>query len=84
MKIEILGTGCAKCKTLYENTRAAVQEKGIEAIGHCLLMLFAGTFTGFVEGFVKARGVVNFSLWAKRVSGLFVALVGGWFVWQGV
>ena len=51
------------------------------AIGHCLLMLLAGTFTGFVEGFVKARGVVNFSLWAKRVSGLVVALVGGWFVW---
>ena len=54
------------------------------AVGHCLLMLFAGTFTGFVEAFVKARGVVNFSLWAKRVSGLVVALVGGWFVWQGV
>ena len=52
------------------------------AIGHCLLMLFAGTFTGFVEGFVKARGVVNFSLWAKRVSGLIVALVGGWFIWR--
>jgi len=52
------------------------------AIGHCLLMLLAGTFTGFVEGFVKARGVVNFSLWAKRVSGLVVALVGGWFIWQ--
>lgn len=30
MKIEILGTGCSKCKTLYENTKAAVQEKGIE------------------------------------------------------
>ena len=54
------------------------------AIGHCLLMLFAGTFTGFVEGFVKARGVVNFSFWAKRVSGLVVALVGGWFIWQGI
>jgi cytochrome c biogenesis protein CcdA len=53
------------------------------AIGHCLLMLFAGTFTGFVEGFIKARGIVNFSLWAKRISGLVVALVGGWFVWQG-
>jgi cytochrome c-type biogenesis protein len=53
------------------------------AIGHCLLMLFAGTFTGFVEGFVKARGVVNFSLWAKRVSGGVVMLAGGWFVWQG-
>ncbi|RII29677.1 MAG: thiol:disulfide interchange protein [Geobacter sp.] len=54
------------------------------AIGHCLLMLFAGTFTGFVEGFVKARGVVNFSLWAKRLSGAVVALAGGWFVWQGL
>ncbi|KAB0665050.1 cytochrome c biogenesis protein CcdA [Oryzomonas japonica] len=53
------------------------------AIGHCLLMLFAGTFTGFVEGFVKARGVIDFSLWAKRVSGGAVALVGGWFIWHG-
>jgi len=54
------------------------------AIGHCLLMLFAGTFTGFVEGFVKARGVMNFSLWSKRISGVVIALVGGWFVWQGL
>jgi len=53
------------------------------AVGHCLLMLFAGTFTGFVEGFIKARGVVNFSLWAKRVSGLLVALAGAWFLRQG-
>jgi cytochrome c biogenesis protein CcdA len=52
------------------------------AIGHCLLMLFAGTFTGFVEGFAKARGIISFSLWAKRVSGAVVALVGGWFIWQ--
>jgi len=28
MKIEILGTGCAKCKTLYENARKAVEESG--------------------------------------------------------
>lgn len=53
------------------------------AMGHCLLMLFAGTFTGFVEGFAKARGVMNFSLWSKRISGGVIALVGGWFVWQG-
>lgn len=53
------------------------------AIGHCLLMLLAGTFTGFVEGFVKAKGIVNFSLWAKRISGGIVAAVGGWFIWQG-
>ena len=31
MKIEILGTGCAKCKTLYENARKAVEESGMEA-----------------------------------------------------
>jgi cytochrome c biogenesis protein CcdA len=53
------------------------------ALGHTLLMLIAGTFTGFVEGFVKARGFTNFSLWARRVSGAVVTLVGGWFVWQG-
>ena len=52
------------------------------ALGHTLLMLVAGTFTGFVEGFVKARGVVNFSLWARRVSGAVVALAGGWFISQ--
>lgn len=31
MKIQILGTGCAKCKTLTENTEKAVRELGIEA-----------------------------------------------------
>jgi len=31
MKIEVLGTGCAKCKNLYEAVQAAVKEKGIEA-----------------------------------------------------
>ena len=31
MKIEILGTGCAKCKTLYENAKKAVEEQGIQA-----------------------------------------------------
>lgn len=31
MKIEVLGTGCAKCKTLYEAVKTAVSEKGIEA-----------------------------------------------------
>lgn len=28
MKIEVLGTGCAKCKTLYENTKKALEESG--------------------------------------------------------
>lgn len=31
MKIEVLGAGCAKCKTLYENARKAVEMSGKEA-----------------------------------------------------
>ena len=30
-KIEILGTGCAKCKKLFEATQQAVKALGIEA-----------------------------------------------------
>ena len=52
------------------------------AVGHCLLMLFAGTFTGFVEGFVKARGVVNVSTWAKRIGGFVVAIMGVYLLWN--
>lgn len=28
MKLEVLGTGCAKCKTLYENAQKAVAISG--------------------------------------------------------
>ena len=31
MKIEILGMGCPKCKTLYENAKKATEEKGVQA-----------------------------------------------------
>lgn len=31
MNIKVLGGGCSKCETLLENTKKAVQEKGIEA-----------------------------------------------------
>ena len=41
----------------------------VYAIGHCALIILAGVLTGFVESFVQARGVQNFSTWTKRVSG---------------
>lgn len=28
MRIEVLGTGCAKCKNLYENTQRALAQSG--------------------------------------------------------
>jgi len=31
MKIEVLGTGCSKCKTLYENVKKALEENGATA-----------------------------------------------------
>lgn len=31
MKIEILGTGCPKCKKLYANTEEAINSTGLEA-----------------------------------------------------
>jgi small redox-active disulfide protein 2 len=31
MKIEVLGTGCSKCKMLYDNAKKAVEEKGVRA-----------------------------------------------------
>ena len=31
VKIEVLGTGCAKCKSLAKNVEKAVQELGIKA-----------------------------------------------------
>jgi small redox-active disulfide protein 2 len=31
MFIQVLGTGCAKCKTLHEIVKQAVQETGVDA-----------------------------------------------------
>ncbi len=54
----------------------------VYAVGHCMLMLAAGTFTGFVESFVRAKGVVNFSAWTKRIGGSAVAVAGGYLLWR--
>ncbi len=54
----------------------------VYAVGHCMLMLAAGTFTGFIESFVRARGVVNFSSWTKRIGGSVIAVVGGYLLWR--
>jgi len=31
MKIEVLGTGCMKCKRMYDNVNEAVKNSGIQA-----------------------------------------------------
>jgi small redox-active disulfide protein 2 len=64
-KIQILGTGCAKCQTLTESAKKAVEEAGVEAEIEKVddikeIMKFNILMTpGFVlDGEVKAAGRV--------------------------
>jgi len=63
MKIEILGTGCAKCKKLYENAVEAVKQSGKEAevskvedIKQIMAYGVMSTPAIVVDGEVKASG----------------------------
>jgi small redox-active disulfide protein 2 len=63
MKIEILGSGCAKCKKLYENTLEAVKQSGKEAevskvedIKKIMEYGVMSTPAIVVDGVVKASG----------------------------
>lgn len=63
MKIEILGTGCPKCKKLEENARKAVQESGKRAeivkvtdIGKIVGYGVMSTPALVVDGKVKSSG----------------------------
>lgn len=65
MKLQILGTGCAKCKTLYANAEAAAGAAGIEAemekvedIRRIIEMGVMSTPALAVDGKVKVAGKV--------------------------
>ncbi len=51
----------------------------VYALGHCALIFIAGLSIGFTESIVGSRGVRNFSLYAKRVSGALLVVVGIYF-----
>jgi small redox-active disulfide protein 2 len=63
MKIQVLGTGCSKCKTLYEIVNKAVQETGVdgkvekvEDIQQILAFQIFMTPALAINGQVKAAG----------------------------
>jgi len=56
----------------------------IYALGHCALIFLAGTATGFVENFVKSKGISNMTAWGKRIGGAIVTLVGIYMVYLGL
>jgi small redox-active disulfide protein 2 len=65
MKVQILGTGCPKCKTLEQHAREAVAELGIEAeiekvtdIEAIMAMGVMMTPALAIEGTVKSVGTV--------------------------
>lgn len=53
----------------------------VYALGHCVLMLAAGTFTGLVSAWAKSRGMMAFSLRLKQALGLLLVATGGYLVW---
>jgi small redox-active disulfide protein 2 len=63
MKIEILGSGCAKCKSLEKNVRQAVSELGIKAeivkiedIAKIVEYGVMGTPAMVVDGVIRSSG----------------------------
>lgn len=56
----------------------------IYALGHCALIFLAGTATGFVENFVKSKGISNLTTWGKKLGGLIIVLVGIYMFYLGI
>jgi len=56
----------------------------VYAIGHCALIVLAGIATGLVEKAVQSKGVLNFSVWSKRISGAFITLAGFYILYLNI
>ena len=76
MKIEILGTGCPKCKQLEENTKKAIEESGkkveivkVTEIGKIIEYGVMSTPAIVIDGEVKSCGKVadieEIKVWLK-------------------
>lgn len=51
----------------------------VYAVGHCALIFIAGLSVGLTENIVRSKGVKNFSLYTKRLSGAILLIVGLYF-----
>jgi len=54
------------------------------AVGHCLLIVVAGTSMGLAKSLVHSRGLTRVNLFLKKMAGVLVALVGLFILWNGV
>jgi len=53
----------------------------VYGIGHCLVIVFAGTFTGAVQRFMNWNEKSNGTVWVKRLCGVLVLLGGLWLIY---
>lgn len=51
----------------------------IYALGHCALIFLAGLSVGLTESIISSRGAANFSLYAKKLSGVLLVVIGAYF-----
>jgi cytochrome c biogenesis protein CcdA len=51
----------------------------VYAVGHCALIFIAGLSIGLTESIVSSKGVKNFSLYSKKLSGVLLVFVGLYF-----
>jgi small redox-active disulfide protein 2 len=65
MIVQVLGTGCTRCKTLFENAKKAVEQSGVDATVEKVediqkIMSFEILMTPglVIDGVVKAAGRV--------------------------
>lgn len=51
----------------------------VYALGHCALIFIAGLSVGLTESIISSRGATNFSLYAKKLSGALLFVIGIYF-----
>ncbi len=49
------------------------------ALGHCALIFAAGLSIGITESIISSRGIKNFSLYARKLSGALLVVIGIYF-----
>ncbi|PLX44297.1 MAG: thioredoxin family protein [Deltaproteobacteria bacterium] len=77
MKIEVLGTGCAKCNKLYEATKEAIAEAGVDAELVKVEKITEIASRGvLVTPALTVDGEVKFSGKVPKVSELVKAITG--------
>ncbi len=80
MKIEILGTGCPKCKKVAELAKQAIKEEGVEAeimkitdikeiMNYGVMMTPALAIDGEVKSVGKIPSIEEIKNWLKNSKG---------------